>query len=100
VTKYDVAIVGAGPSGSTTAYHLSKAGARVLLIDKAKYPRVKPCGGGVTARCYEQAPVDLTPVVERVIDTVRLLAEPRAYAPCHCEAIAAARPKQSLTPRL
>jgi len=69
--KYDVAVVGAGPSGSTTAYHLSKAGARVLLIDKAKYPREKPCGGGVTARCFEQAPVDLTPVVERVIDRVR-----------------------------
>jgi geranylgeranyl reductase family protein len=43
----------------------------VLLLDRAKYPRVKPCGGGVTARCFEQAPVDLTPVVERVIDRVR-----------------------------
>jgi geranylgeranyl reductase family protein len=69
--KYDVAVVGAGPSGSTAAYHLAKSGARVLLLDKAKYPRVKPCGGGVTARCFEQAPVDLTPVVERVIDRVR-----------------------------
>jgi geranylgeranyl reductase family protein len=71
VTKYDVAVVGAGPAGSTTAYHLSKAGARVLLIDRAKYPRDKPCGGGVTARCYAEAPVDLTPVVERVVDRVR-----------------------------
>ena len=69
--KYDVAVVGAGPSGSTAAYHLAKSGARVLLLDKAKYPRIKPCGGGVTARCFEQAPVDLTPVVERVIDRVR-----------------------------
>ena len=69
--KYDVAVVGAGPSGSSTAYHLSKAGARVLLIDRAKYPREKPCGGGVTARCFAQAPVDLTPVVERVINRVR-----------------------------
>ncbi len=69
--KYDVAIVGAGPSGSTTAYHLAKAGARVILLDRAEFPREKPCGGGVTARAYERAPVDLTPVVEQVVSRVR-----------------------------
>jgi geranylgeranyl reductase family protein len=72
MVRYDVAVVGAGPSGSTTAYHLAKAGARVLLLDRAEFPREKPCGGGVTARAFERAPVDLTPVVERVIDRVRL----------------------------
>jgi len=72
VHRYDVAIVGAGPSGSTTAYHLAKAGARVLLLDRADFPREKPCGGGVTARAFERAPVDLTPVVEQVIHKVRL----------------------------
>ena len=71
MTKNRVAVVGAGPPGSTTAYHLAKAGAKVLLIDRAKYPRDKPCGGGVTARCFKQAPVDLTPVVEHVINRVR-----------------------------
>jgi geranylgeranyl reductase family protein len=71
VSRYDVAVVGAGPSGSTTAYHLAKAGARVLLLDRAEFPREKPCGGGVTARAFERAPVDLTPVVEQVIDRVR-----------------------------
>jgi geranylgeranyl reductase family protein len=70
--RYDVAIVGAGPSGSTTAYHLAKAGARVLLLDRAEFPREKPCGGGVTARAFERAPVDLTPVVEQVVNKVRL----------------------------
>jgi geranylgeranyl reductase family protein len=71
VARYDVAVVGAGPAGSTTAYHLAKAGARVLLLDRAEFPREKPCGGGVTARAFERAPVDLTPVVERVIDRLR-----------------------------
>jgi len=71
VARYDVAVVGAGPSGSTTAYHLAKAGARVLLLDRAEFPREKPCGGGVTARAYERAPVDLSPVVEQVINKVR-----------------------------
>ena len=69
--KYDVAVVGAGPAGSTTAYHLAKAGARVLLLDRAEFPREKPCGGGVTARAFERAPVDLTPVVEQVVNRVR-----------------------------
>ena len=45
---YDVAIVGAGPAGSTAAYRLANAGARVLLLDKATFPRDKSCGGGVT----------------------------------------------------
>ncbi|MPZ49113.1 MAG: geranylgeranyl reductase family protein [Dehalococcoidia bacterium] len=71
MTRYDVAIVGAGPAGSTAAYHLSQAGAKVLLIDRAKFPRDKPCGGGVTARAYDEAPVDLTPVVEQKIRRVR-----------------------------
>ncbi len=40
---YDVAIVGAGPSGSASALHLSRRGWRVLLVDKAVFPRDKPC---------------------------------------------------------
>ena len=46
---YDVAVVGAGPSGSWTATVLARRGARVLLIDPS-HPREKPCGGGVTGR--------------------------------------------------
>ena len=42
---FDVAVVGAGPAGSTAAYRLAAAGARVLLVDKAVFPRDKPCGG-------------------------------------------------------
>jgi geranylgeranyl reductase family protein len=71
VTKYDVAIVGAGPSGSATAIHLARAGARVILLDRAKFPRDKPCGGGVTARAFAASPVDLTPQVEQVVNKVR-----------------------------
>jgi geranylgeranyl reductase family protein len=68
---YDVIVAGAGPAGSATAYRLSRAGAKVLLLDRAKFPRVKPCGGGVTARARAQAPVDLSPVVEREVSRVR-----------------------------
>jgi geranylgeranyl reductase family protein len=44
---YDAAIVGAGPSGSICAYRLAKAGFKVLIADKKKFPRAKLCGGGL-----------------------------------------------------
>lgn len=50
---YDVAIVGAGPSGSVAAINLARAGVRVLLLDKAVFPRVKTCGGGISTRTFE-----------------------------------------------
>jgi flavin-dependent dehydrogenase len=44
-----VAVVGAGPAGSTLARRLAEDGAVVTMFD-ASHPREKPCGGGVTAR--------------------------------------------------
>ena len=40
---YDVAVIGAGPAGSATAAHLASAGLDVALIDRATFPRDKPC---------------------------------------------------------
>jgi geranylgeranyl reductase family protein len=68
VASYDVAIVGAGPAGSTAAYRLASAGARVLLLDKATFPRDKPCGGGVTGRAARLLPFPIDPVVEDVVE--------------------------------
>lgn len=54
---FDIAVVGAGPAGATTALKLGQAGLRVLLLDKAKsFPREKPCGGGITARALTRLP--------------------------------------------
>src|ERR1700733_372702 len=69
---YDVLVVGGGPAGSTTAFRLAEAGASVLLIDKSRFPRDKPCGGGLTMRAVRQCPIDPTPVVEERVDTVEL----------------------------
>ena len=44
----DVAVVGAGPAGSAAAITLARAGRRVVLIDKARFPRDKCCGDGLT----------------------------------------------------
>jgi flavin-dependent dehydrogenase len=40
----DVAIIGAGPAGSAAAIELARAGASVLLLEKAEFPRPKVCG--------------------------------------------------------
>ena len=48
--EYDVIIVGAGPAGSSSAYFNAKAGKKVLLLDKASFPRDKICGDGVTGK--------------------------------------------------
>jgi len=48
--EYDIVVVGAGPAGSTAAKNLAEQGLSVLLIDKEKFPRDKPCGGGLPIR--------------------------------------------------
>ncbi|WP_405670993.1 geranylgeranyl reductase family protein [Streptomyces sp. NBC_01530] len=50
----DVIVVGAGPAGSTTAYHLAKSGLDVLLLEKTEFPREKVCGDGLTPRATKQ----------------------------------------------
>jgi flavin-dependent dehydrogenase len=42
---YDVIIIGGGPAGATAAYYIRNK--RVLVVDKCKFPRPKPCGGGL-----------------------------------------------------
>jgi menaquinone-9 beta-reductase len=50
----DVVIVGAGPAGSCTAFHLARAGLDVLLLEKSSFPREKVCGDGLTPRAVKQ----------------------------------------------
>jgi geranylgeranyl reductase family protein len=69
---YDAIVVGAGPAGSMTAYYLASAGADVLLLDRATFPRDKPCGGGVTGRAAQALPFSIEPVVEHVVTLAEL----------------------------
>jgi geranylgeranyl reductase family protein len=72
VPDADVIVVGAGPAGSTAAYRLAREGVRVVLLDRARFPRDKPCGGGITVRGLRHLPIDVTPVVEDTIHRVEL----------------------------
>ncbi len=72
MSDFDVVVVGAGPAGSTAARELAARSARVLLIDRAVFPRDKPCGGGVLLSATTDLPFSLAPVTERVITSFRI----------------------------
>ena len=47
---WDAAVVGAGPAGAMAARELARRGAAVLLVDRARFPRYKVCGGCLNPR--------------------------------------------------
>ncbi len=70
--RYDCVVVGAGPGGSTAARELAAVGAKVLLLDRATFPRDKPCGGGVLISAAVQLPFSLDAVSERTVSGFRI----------------------------
>jgi geranylgeranyl reductase family protein len=68
---WDVVVVGAGPAGSTAARVAAERGASVLLIDRARFPRYKTCGGGLIGISLDLIPAAVHPIIERSIGTVR-----------------------------
>lgn len=51
--RFDVAIVGAGPAGSTCAAFCAEAGLSTALLDRAEFPRDKVCGDCLNPACWE-----------------------------------------------
>lgn len=62
---FDVAIVGAGPAGTTAALRLARHGLKVALVEKETLPRYKTCGGAVVARGLPLLPPEIQTVFER-----------------------------------
>jgi geranylgeranyl reductase family protein len=52
----EVIVAGAGPAGAVAARTLAAAGLDTLLVDRAAFPRNKPCGGGLTMRALARFP--------------------------------------------
>jgi geranylgeranyl reductase family protein len=55
---WDAIVVGGGPGGSTVAWRLARGGARVLVIDAARFPRPKLCAGWVTPAVWRALEID------------------------------------------
>jgi geranylgeranyl reductase family protein len=62
---FDVAIIGSGPSGASTAFYLAEKGISTVIIEKETLPRYKTCGGGFVYRGRKDMPFDVSEVVER-----------------------------------
>ena len=58
IERCDVAIVGGGPAGSSCAWALRRAGAHVIVLDAARFPRQKVCAGWVTPRVFRALELD------------------------------------------
>ncbi len=63
--NFDVIVVGAGPAGSAAALELSSHGRRVLVLERAKHPRRKVCGGCLSSRIDKLLGTRFHQVVER-----------------------------------
>ncbi len=77
---YDAIIIGAGPGGCSAAAFLSGAGRDVLLVDRARFPRDKTCGDGLS--------VTALPVLERM----GVLEKVEAHNPWKCDGVILSSP--------
>ncbi|WP_339878298.1 geranylgeranyl reductase family protein [uncultured Algoriphagus sp.] len=72
MSHYDVAIIGGGPAGALAAYFLAKKGISTVIIEKETLPRYKTCGGGLVYRGRRRLPFDISSVVEREYDRMKV----------------------------
>ena len=72
---FDVAIIGGGLSGSSTALHLSNKGYSVLVLEKSDHKGIIPCAGGMAATMRNFLPIDIKKAIETEIKRVHFTYE-------------------------
>ena len=70
MTLIDVAVIGGGASGTTTAFHLANKNKNVCILEKNISIPNRICGGGMSAAVQNWFPFQLLPIVDEVITNV------------------------------
>lgn len=83
-SRCDVLIIGGGPAGTSTAVALAKQGVDVVLVDRARFPRAKPCAE------Y------LSPEASRILDAMGALAAVEETGAAHLRGVVVRAPNGSV----
>ena len=73
--NFDIAIIGAGPAGMSTAIFLSRQGHRVAVLDQARFPRDKVCGEFIS------------PAADRILNELSVLKSIEAQYPLRLKGV-------------
>jgi flavin-dependent dehydrogenase len=68
----DVLVIGGGPAGSSAAWRLRRAGASVIVLDKAVFPRLKLCAGWITPEVVRDLEMDPASYPHRFLTFARM----------------------------
>jgi flavin-dependent dehydrogenase len=68
----EVLIVGGGPAGSSAAWRLARAGCDVVVLDQARFPRLKLCAGWITPEVVRDLEIDIRAYPHRFLTFDRL----------------------------
>jgi geranylgeranyl reductase family protein len=82
MSRYDVIIVGGGPAGASAAYWLTQAGRQVLVLEKARLPRYKTCGGAVPLAAMSALPFDFEPTIQARVRQIHFSMAPHSDITC------------------
>src|ERR1700749_959363 len=70
--EYDLIVVGAGPGGSKAAEVALQAGLTVAQIDRFRFPRVKPCAGGMTIKSLRAVRFEIDESLRATFDSIEM----------------------------
>jgi flavin-dependent dehydrogenase len=70
--QYDLTVIGGGPAGTAAAITAARAGAKVLLLERGRFPRHKVCGEFVSAESLGLLSTLLGPAHALLADDVRI----------------------------
>jgi menaquinone-9 beta-reductase len=76
---YDVIVIGGGPAGASAAIHAARSGARVLLLERGRFPRQKVCGEFVSAESLGVLAKLLDSGSRRLLDEAVSISEARVF---------------------